>query len=72
MFCKAFYRQNEESYLEGQVSGFEYFGGAPHKVIFDNAKVAVKEGFGVHAKAQDSQSFTEIPLICPKIRLPTL
>lgn len=53
IFCKAFYRQNEESFLEGQVSGVEYFGGAPHKVIFDNAKVAVKEGFGVHAKVQD-------------------
>lgn len=53
IFCKAFYRQNEESFLEGQVSGLEYFGGAPHKVIFDNAKVAVKDGFGVHAKVQD-------------------
>jgi transposase len=56
MFCKAFYRQNEESFLEGQVSGFEFFGGAPYKVIFDNAKVAVKEGFGVHAKIQDRYS----------------
>nr|WP_269438409.1 IS21 family transposase [Phosphitispora fastidiosa] len=53
MFCKVFYRQNEESFLEGQITGFEYFGGAPHKVIFDNAKVAVKDGFGVHAKVQD-------------------
>ena len=53
MFCKAFYRQNEESFLDGQVSGLAYFGGTPLKVIFDNAKVAVKEGFGVHAKAQD-------------------
>jgi transposase len=52
IFCKAFYRQNEESFLEGQVSGYEHFGGAPHKAIFDNAKVAVKEGFGAHAKAQ--------------------
>ena len=52
MFCKVFYRQNEESFLEGQISGLDYFGGAPRKVIFDNAKVAVKEGFGVHAKIQ--------------------
>lgn len=52
MFCKVFYRQNEESFLEGQISGLEYFGGAPRKVIFDNAKVAVKEGFGIHAKIQ--------------------
>jgi hypothetical protein len=28
-----------------QKKAFEYFGGVPHKVIFDNAKVAIKEGF---------------------------
>jgi len=53
IFCKAFYRQNEESFLEGQVNGFEHFGGVPQRVIFDNARVAVKEGFGVHAKVQN-------------------
>lgn len=53
IFVKAFYRQNEESFLEGIVNGFDYFNGVPSKVIFDNAKVAVKEGFGTHAKAQE-------------------
>lgn len=53
IYCRAFYRQNEESFLEGQIAGFEYFDGAPKRMIFDNAKVAVKEGFGLHAKAQD-------------------
>ncbi len=53
IYCIAFFRQNEESFLEGQIAGFEYFGGAPLRIIFDNAKVAVKEGFGVHAKMQD-------------------
>lgn len=53
IFVKAFHRQNEESFLEGNVAGFEHFGGVPYKVIFDNAKVAVKEGFGAHAKVQD-------------------
>ena len=52
-FCCAFYRQNEESFLEGMRAGLEYFGGSPRKVIFDNARVAVKEGFGTHAKATD-------------------
>ncbi|KLU62474.1 hypothetical protein CEB3_c12090 [Peptococcaceae bacterium CEB3] len=56
IFSKAFYRQNEESFLEAQISGFDYFEGAPKRMIFDNAKVAVKEGFGVHAKAQDRYS----------------
>jgi transposase len=53
MFVKAFMRPNEESFLEGNRSGFEHFHGVPDRVIFDNAKVAVKEGFGTHAVAQD-------------------
>jgi len=53
IFVSAFYRQNEESFLEGLSAGLKFFGGAPAKVIFDNAKVAVKEGFGVFAKVQD-------------------
>ena len=50
VFVTAFYRQNEESFLEGIVKGLEHFGGTPQKIIFDNARVAVKEGFGHHAK----------------------
>ena len=55
-FCRAYYRQNEESFLEGMREGIEHFGGAPHKMIFDNARVAVKEGFGAYAKATDKYS----------------
>lgn len=53
IYSKAFYRPNEESFLEGQIHGFEYFQGVPKRMIFDNARVAVKEGFGIHAKIQD-------------------
>jgi len=53
IFVMAFIRQNEESFLEGLSTGLRHFNGTPRKVIFDNAKVAVKEGFGIHAKAQD-------------------
>ena len=53
IYCEAFYRQNSESFLEGMQSGFEHFGGVPKRIIFDNAKIAVKEGFGYHAKATD-------------------
>lgn len=45
IFVIAFMRQNEESFLEGILNGFEYFGGVSRKLIFDNAKVAVKDGF---------------------------
>ncbi len=68
-FCKGFFRQNEESFLEGMRDGFEYFNGVPKKVIFDNAKVAVKEGFGYHAKVTDkylamSAHYTFKPVFC--------
>ena len=68
-FVKAFFRQNEESFLEGMRDGFEYFGGVPQKVIFDNARIAVKEGFGYHAKSTDkykamSGHYAFTPVFC--------
>ena len=48
----AYHRQNEESFLDAFVRTFKTIEGAPVKVIFDNGKVAVKEGFGAHAKKQ--------------------
>ena len=48
----AYRRQNEESFLDALVCVFQYFGGVPKRVIFDNDKVAVKDGFGAHAKKQ--------------------
>jgi len=53
IFVMAFYRQNEESFLEGHIEALKFFGGVPKRLIFDNAKVAVKEGFGKYAKPQD-------------------
>ena len=49
----AYHRQNEESFLDGFVRSFETLGGVTAKVIFDNGKVAVKDGFGSHAKKQE-------------------
>lgn len=48
----AYRRQNEESFLDALVRVFEYFGGGPRRVIFDNGRVAVKDGFGAHARKQ--------------------
>ena len=49
----AYRRQNFESFQDALIRAFEYFGGVPRRVIFDNARIAVKEGFGLHAKATD-------------------
>ena len=51
IFVQAFYSQNLESFLEAQQRMFDYFKGIPKRLIFDNAKVAVSEGFGLHARA---------------------
>ena len=48
----AYRRQNEESFLDAFVRTFNAFGGVPEKVIFDNGKVAVKDGFGANARKQ--------------------
>jgi len=69
IFVMAFKHQNEESFLEGQLKAFEFFGGIPHKVIFDNAKVAVKEGFGQYAQIQNrykafSAHYAFHPIFC--------
>jgi transposase len=52
IFVIAYKAANEESFLEAQQLAFDYFGGVPRRVIFDNAKVAVKDGFGLNAKPQ--------------------
>lgn len=48
----AYRHQNEESFLHAFVRTFQILGGVPAKVIFDNGRVAVKEGFGAYAKKQ--------------------
>ena len=52
IFVMAFHRENEESFLEGHVKAFEFFKGVPKRVIFDNARVAVSEGYGPYVKKQ--------------------
>lgn len=54
MFVAGYRRQNSESFQEALIRTFSFFGGTPRKVIFDNAKVAVKDGFGANAAAQDN------------------
>ena len=49
----AYRRQNLESFLDAIIHTFKFFGGVPKRLIFDNAKVAVKSGFGAHAAVQD-------------------
>ena len=52
-FVIAYERQNLESFLDALTRAIQFFGGVPRQVIFDNARVAVKSGFGAHAVAQE-------------------
>lgn len=52
-FVIAYRRQNSESFLDALVQTFEFFGGTPRRVIFDNAKIAVKDGFGANARTTE-------------------
>jgi transposase len=40
-FVKAYERGNLESFLDGHVSAFEFFGGVPRRMAYDNTKCAV-------------------------------
>ena len=53
-FVICYRRQNEEAFAEAIVEALEFFGGVPRRVIFDNAKVGVKEGSGKHAVPQEA------------------
>jgi transposase len=42
LFMMAFPAQKQEAFLEGHVQAFHHFGGIPHRISYDNLKVAVK------------------------------
>ena len=52
-FVIAYPSQREEAFYEGHKMAFEFFGGVPKTLIYDNLKTAVKDGWGKTAKEQD-------------------
>jgi transposase len=40
-FCQAFPRECTETFQEGHVRAFNFFGGAPNRISYDNSKIAV-------------------------------
>ena len=49
-FVMAFERECTESYWEGHVRAFEFFGGVPHRISYDNSKVLVSKIIGSHER----------------------
>jgi transposase len=50
MFVMAFERECTETFWEGHVRAFEYFGGVPQRIRYDNTKVAVKAIVGARQR----------------------
>jgi len=49
-FVMAFERECTESYWEGHVRAFEYFGGVPNRISYDNSKVLVSKVIEAHER----------------------
>ena len=46
LFIQAFPRECTESFLEGHKRAFEFFGGVPTRISYDNSKIAVAKIIG--------------------------
>jgi transposase len=49
-FVMAFERECTESYWEGHAQAFEFFGGVPQRISYDNSKVLVSKVIGAHER----------------------
>ncbi len=51
-FVMAFPSQRREAFIGGHIKAFEFFGGVPKRLIYDNLRTAVKEGWGKDVKEE--------------------
>jgi len=49
-FLKAYERECTEVFQDGHVAAFEFFGGVPARITYDNTKIAVAKIIGSHAR----------------------
>ena len=50
VFVRAYPRECTESFTDGHVRGFAFFGGVPRRISYDNTKIAVKRIVGAHQR----------------------
>ena len=50
MFIVAYARECTETFQDGHVRAFEFFGGVPSRISYDNAKTSVSQIIGAHAR----------------------
>lgn len=56
LFLMAFPAQKQEAFFEGHVQAFHFFQGVPHRIAYDNLKVAVQKVLEGHTR-QEQQAF---------------
>jgi transposase len=50
MYVRAYPRECTETFQDGHVQAFRYYGGVPTRISYDNAKTSVSKIIGVHAR----------------------
>jgi transposase len=58
-FVQAYPAETTEAFLDGHVRAFEYFGGVPTRILYDNTKLAVARILGDGAR-QKTRAFSEL------------
>ena len=58
-FVQAFPAETTEAFLEAHVCAFEYFGGVPTRILYDNTRLAVARILG-DGERQKTRSFSEL------------
>jgi len=57
---QAFERECTETFWEGHVRAFEFFGGVPRRIVYDNTKVAVAQIVGGSGQRRLTRGFLEL------------
>jgi hypothetical protein len=50
LFCRAFPRERTEAFLEGHRRAFDFLGGVPRRISYDNSKIAIAKITGSRAR----------------------
>ncbi|MGD0812482.1 MAG: IS21 family transposase, partial [Verrucomicrobiota bacterium] len=59
-FVMAFERECTETFWEGHVQGFEFFGGVPWRITYDNTKIAVAQIIGGGKERRLTRGFCQL------------
>jgi transposase len=60
VFVQAFERECTETFWEGHVQGFEFFGGVPRRITYDNTRIAVSQIIGGGRERRLTQGFLQL------------